>query len=70
MERKISLRLGDGLDVIKEGEVDTIIIAGLGYNNIEKILSNSEKLKDINKLCYQTNIDVSSRYIDEEIDKL
>ena len=28
------------------------------------------KLKDINKLCYQTNIDVSSRYIDEEIDKL
>ena len=46
MERKISLRLGDGLDVIKEGEVDTIIIAGMGYNNIEKILSNSEKLKD------------------------
>lgn len=28
------------------------------------------KLKDINKLCYQTNMDVSSRYIDEEIDKL
>ena len=56
MERKISLRLGDGLDVIKEGEVDTIIIAGMGYNNIEKILSNSEKLKDINSdqtiACY------------------
>lgn len=28
------------------------------------------KLKDINKLCYLTNIDVSSKYIDEEIDKL
>ena len=28
------------------------------------------KLKDINKLCYQTNIDVSSKYIDKEIDKL
>ena len=58
MERKISLRLGDGLDVIKEGEVDTIIIAGMGYNNIEKILSNSEKLKDINKIIVQSNTDV------------
>lgn len=28
------------------------------------------KLKDINKLCYITNMDVSSKYIDEEIDKL
>lgn len=28
------------------------------------------KLKDINKLCYITNSDVSSKYIDEEIDKL
>lgn len=28
------------------------------------------KLKDINKLCYLTNMDVSSKYIDEEIDKL
>ena len=28
------------------------------------------KLKDINKLCYQTNMDVSSEYIDKEIDKL
>ena len=28
------------------------------------------KLKDINKLCYQTNIDVSGKYIDKEIDKL
>lgn len=29
------------------------------------------KLKDINKLCYQTNTDdVSSKYIDKEIDKL
>ena len=29
-----------------------------------------DKLKDINKLCYQTNIDVSGKYIDKEIDKL
>ena len=28
------------------------------------------KLKDINKLCYQRNIDVSGKYIDIEIDKL
>ena len=27
-------------------------------------------LKDINKLCYLTNIDNSNKYITEEIDKL
>ena len=30
----------------------------MGYNNIEKILSNSEKLKDINKIIVQSNTDV------------
>lgn len=58
MEKKISLRLGDGLDVIKCGEVDTIIISGMGYNNIVKILSNSEKLKYIDKIIIQSNTDI------------
>ena len=35
----IELRLGDGLDVIDDGEVNTIIIAGMGYNNIVKIFT-------------------------------
>lgn len=58
MEDKIDLRLGDGLNVIALGEVDTIIISGMGYNNIVKILSDSEKLKDINKIVVQSNTDV------------
>lgn len=54
----IELRLGDGLDVIDDGEVNTIIIAGMGYNNIVKILSNSEKMTSIEKIIVQSNTDV------------
>ena len=54
----IELRLGDGLDVIDNGEVNTIIIAGMGYNNIVKILSNSEKMTSIEKIIVQSNTDV------------
>lgn len=55
---KIDLRLGDGLNVINENEVDTIIIAGMGYYSIEKILSNSEKMNNIKKIIVQSNTDV------------
>ncbi len=55
---KIDLRLGDGLNVINENEVDTIIIAGMGYYSIEKILSNSEKMNKIKKIIIQSNTDV------------
>ena len=55
---KIDLRLGDGLNVINENEVDTIIIAGMGYYTIEKILSNSEKMNNIKKIIVQSNTDV------------
>lgn len=55
---KIDLRLGDGLNVINENEVDTIIIAGMGYYTIEKILSNNEKMKNIKKIIVQSNTDV------------
>ena len=55
---KIDLRLGDGLNVINENEVDTIIIAGMGYYSIEKILSNSEKMNKIKKIIVQSNTDV------------
>ena len=49
---KIDLRLGDGLNVINENEVDTIIIAGMGYYSIEK------KMNKIKKIIVQSNTDV------------
>lgn len=58
LKNKIKLRLGDGLSVVKNGEVDTVIIAGMGYNNIIKILSDKEKLESINKIILQSNTDV------------
>lgn len=58
LENKIKLRLGDGLSVVKSGEVDTVIIAGMGYNNIIKILSDKDKLQTINKIILQSNTDV------------
>ncbi len=58
LENKIDLRLGDGLEVIDGNEVDTIIISGMGYNNIIKILKNSDKLQSIEKIVIQSNTDV------------
>lgn len=60
MEDKIELRLGDGLSIISKDEIDTIIIAGMGLINIKKILSDSEKLENVNKIIVQSNTDVVS----------
>ncbi len=38
----VELRLGGGLSPIKKGEVDTVIIAGMGGEMIEKILSEGD----------------------------
>ena len=55
---KIDLRLGDGLNVVSADEIDTIIISGMGYHNIVKILSNNKKLKNVKKIIVQSNTDV------------
>jgi tRNA (adenine22-N1)-methyltransferase len=39
---KIEYRLGDGLTVISEGEVETVVIAGMGGETIVSILNESE----------------------------
>ncbi|MDR7857135.1 class I SAM-dependent methyltransferase [Tissierella sp.] len=45
-EDRIDTRLGDGLEVIKPYEVDTVIIAGMGGLLIRDILEKSKKVSD------------------------
>ena len=54
----VDLRLGNGLNVVNPEEINTIIIAGMGYNTIKDILSNSEKMTNVNKIIVQSNTDV------------
>ena len=41
VEQRMPTRLGDGLDPIESGEVDTVIIAGLGGDVIAKIIKRA-----------------------------
>lgn len=41
LSNKIDVRLGNGLDPLTPGEVDVVIIAGMGGSNIRDILDNS-----------------------------
>ena len=44
LNEKISTRLGNGLDALNEGEVDTVIIAGMGGHLISDILDSSKQI--------------------------
>ncbi|MDR1272256.1 MAG: class I SAM-dependent methyltransferase [Clostridiales Family XIII bacterium] len=51
---KIDYRLGDGLTVLSEGEVETVVIAGMGGQTIVSILSENEaKACSFHKYIFQ-----------------
>lgn len=59
LSERISVRLGDGLAVVSPGEVDVIVIAGMGGGTIVDILTEGEaqgKLEGISRLVLQPNI--------------
>lgn len=54
MEEKIQLRLSDGVQAMKDGEADTVVIAGMGGGLVMKILEDgTEVLKSVRALVLQ-----------------
>lgn len=58
LEERIGLRLGDGLKPLKPGEVEVVVLAGMGGNTIREILSKSPKtLAGMKRLVLQPMTD-------------
>jgi len=54
--KDVEIRCGNGLEVINENDtINTIVISGMGYMTINKILKDINKYKKINKIIIQSN---------------
>lgn len=54
----ISLRLGDGLEILQPGEADTVIIAGMGGGTISGILARGQSIQiSLKQLVVQPMVD-------------
>lgn len=57
LSKRIDIRRGDGLQTIEPGEVDTVVIAGMGGGTITEILANRLKvLAQVKRLILQPMI--------------
>ena len=55
---KIDLRLGNGLDVLKPGEIDVLVLSGIGGNTIREILAVAPHItKTVSRLVLQPMAD-------------
>lgn len=54
---RIQVKLGNGLEVIQNTDVDTIVIAGMGGKLIKSILTEHALPNSVKKLILQPNID-------------
>ncbi|WP_425446088.1 tRNA (adenine(22)-N(1))-methyltransferase [Dethiothermospora halolimnae] len=81
----IETRLGNGLDILKPNEVDTVIIAGMGGILIEEILKNAPNITnnietfilqpmvasyDLRKYLYANNFIIEDEVLCKEGDKI
>ncbi len=54
LENKIDLRLGSGLTILRPGEVEWVVIAGMGFKTLIEILEDSEEVaRSVSSLVLQ-----------------
>ncbi|MFC4022772.1 tRNA (adenine(22)-N(1))-methyltransferase [Oceanobacillus longus] len=58
LDERVEVRLGDGLEVLQDNEVNQIVIAGMGGSLIKTILENGKsKLSRVERIIAQPNVD-------------